>query len=168
MSSRLPIGVATTYSVPDFVCSAIILFDFRATLFLDSCIHYATFAAYDFLHPATGHPEASHANYYASRFSVREVEGSAPLDHRAMRNDLDDRADSSRLRLSAKITSQTLTIEGVFKCLFTNISARSANTNSKRYRSSLTAQSGNAPNAAAPSRRFSTRRQSSSRAPAGM
>src|SRR6478672_6756122 len=82
MSSRLPIGVATTYSVPDFVCSAIILFDFRATLFLDSCIHYATFAAYDFLHPATGHPEASHANYYASRFSVREVEGSAPLDQR--------------------------------------------------------------------------------------
>src|SRR6478736_3290174 len=168
MSSRLPIGVATTYSVPDFVCSAIILFDFRATLFLDSCIHYATFAAYDFLHPATGHPEASHANYYASRFSVREVEGSAPLDHRAMRNDLDDRADSSRLRLSAKITSQTLTIEGVFKCLFTNISARSANTNSKRYRSFPILRLGSVRSAAARSKRSCMLQTSSSRAQAGM
>jgi hypothetical protein len=35
------------------------------------------------------HPEASHANYYASRFSFSEAEGSAPLHHRAITNCLD-------------------------------------------------------------------------------
>lgn len=53
------------------------------------CIHYGTFAAYDSLHPATRHPEASHANDYASRFSFSEAEGSAPLHHRVTINCLD-------------------------------------------------------------------------------
>src|SRR6478672_12923977 len=58
--------------------------------FPDCCFHYGTVAAYDSLHPATRYPEASHANYCASRFSFSEAEGSAPLDHRVMTNCLDD------------------------------------------------------------------------------
>jgi hypothetical protein len=51
---------------------------------------HGTFAVYDSLHPATHRPEASHANYYASPFSLSEAEGPAPLHHRVITNCLDD------------------------------------------------------------------------------
>jgi hypothetical protein len=55
------------------------------------CIHYGMFAAYDSFLPAARHPEASHANVYASRFSFSEAEGSAPLHPKLITNCLDHR-----------------------------------------------------------------------------
>src|SRR5579864_5870158 len=70
----------------------------QSIVFLDCCIHYGTLAAYDSLHPATCHPEASHATNYTSRFSASEAEGSAPLHHGVIRNCWDGWPEDQRSR----------------------------------------------------------------------